>query len=157
MRNSTLTSLHLNGYEKKRTIDDAELRSLKLTGNRIGDNGARDISESLKLNSTLTSMDLDLGGDEKKKCNLSRKIVEHCVVVAEKNAPPKDRNIQAFAGYVYLGNAEDDEKCLFRAIIVDRDNSFRDLNRNRFEYNDDNLTKKMLYTDSIGYQIEKEG
>ena len=63
----------------------------------------------------------------------------------------------AFAGYVYLGNAEDEEKCLFRAVIVDRDNSFRDLNRNRFEYNDDNLTKKMLYTDSIGYQIEKEG
>jgi len=95
--------------------------------------------------------------DEKEKCNLSRKIVEHCVVVAEKNAPPIERNIQAFAGYVYLGNAEDEEMCLFRAVIVDRDNSFRDLNRNRFEYNDDNLTKKMLYTDSIGYQIEKEG
>lgn len=93
--------------------------------------------------------------DEKLKCALSRKIVEHCVVVSEKNAPPEDKNIQAFAGYVYLGNVEDEEKSLFRAVIVDRDNSFRDLNRNRLEIKDDDLTKKMLYTDRIGYQVEK--
>ncbi|MBO4829254.1 MAG: CRISPR-associated helicase Cas3' [Fibrobacter sp.] len=92
---------------------------------------------------------------EKEKREISKRIVEHSVVVAEKDAPPIDRHIDFFENYVYLGNKEDDEKCLFRAVIVDRDCSFRDLNRNRLEIMNDDNPKKMLYTKSVGYKIEK--
>lgn len=92
---------------------------------------------------------------EKEKRELSKKIVEHCVVIAEKDAPPIDRRIDFFENYVYLGNKEDDENCLFRAVVVDRDCSFRDLNRNRLEILNDENPKKMLYTKSVGYKIEK--
>ena len=81
--------------------------------------------------------------------------MEHCVVVAEKDAPPTDLHIDVFENYVYLGNKEDEEKCLFRAVIVDRDCSFRDLNRNRLEILNDENSKKKLYTKSVGYKIEK--
>ena len=92
---------------------------------------------------------------ERQKRELSKKIVEHCVVIAEKDAPPIDRHIDIFGAYVYLGDKEDDEKCMFRAVIVDKDSSFRDLNRNRLEIISDGNSKKMLYTKSVGYKIEK--
>lgn len=92
---------------------------------------------------------------EKEKRELSKKIVEHCVVIAEKDVPPIDRHIDVFGAYVYLGDQEDDEKCMFRAVIVDKDSSFRDLNRNRLEIISDGNSKKMLYTKSVGYKIEK--
>jgi len=92
---------------------------------------------------------------EKEKRDISKKIVEHCVIVAEKDAPPFDRYIDVFRAYVYLGDKEDDEKCMFRAVIVDRDCSFRDINRNRLEILNDDNPKKMLYTKSVGYKIEK--
>lgn len=95
---------------------------------------------------------------ERQKRELSKKIVEHCVIVAKKDAPPIESRIKYFENYVYLGNAkdkEDDEECMFRAIIVDKDCSFRDLNRNRIEILNDGNTKKMLYTKSVGYKIEK--
>ena len=92
---------------------------------------------------------------EKEKRELSKKIVEHCVVIAEKDAPPIDRHIDVFGAYVYLGDQEDDEKCMFRAVIVDKDCSFRDLNRNRLEIFGDENAKKKLYTKSVGYKIEK--
>jgi len=92
---------------------------------------------------------------EKEKREISKRIVEHSVVIAEKDAPPIDRRIVFFENYVYLGNKEDDEKCLFRAVIVDRDCSFRDLNRNRLEILNDENPKKMLYTKSVGYKIDK--
>ena len=92
---------------------------------------------------------------EKEKRDISKRIVEHSVVVAEKDAPPLDRRIDFFENYVYLGGKEDDEKCLFRVVILDRDCSFRDLNRNRLEILNDENPKKMLYTNSVGYKIEK--
>lgn len=92
---------------------------------------------------------------EKEKRDISKRIVEHSVVIAEKDAPPIDRHIDFFENYVYLGNKEDDEKCLFRAVIVDGDCSFRDLNRNRLEILNDESLEKMLYTKSVGYKIEK--
>ena len=92
---------------------------------------------------------------EKEQRLISKKIMEHCVVVAEKDAPPTDLHIDVFKNYVYLGNKEDEEKCLFRAVIVDRDCSFRDLNRNRLEILNDENSKKKLYTKSVGYKIEK--
>ena len=92
---------------------------------------------------------------EKEKRDISKRIVEHCVVVAEKDAPPIDRHIDVFGAYVYLGDQEDDEKCMFRAVIVDKDCSFRDLNRNRLEIISDGNSKKMLYPKSVGYKIEK--
>lgn len=92
---------------------------------------------------------------EKEKRELSKKIVEHCVVIAEEDVPPIDRHIDVFGAYVYLGDQEDDEKCMFRAVIVDKDCSFRDLNRNRLEIFGDENAKKMLYTKSVGYKIEK--
>lgn len=92
---------------------------------------------------------------ERQKRELSKKIGEHCVVIAEKDAPPIDRHIDIFGAYVYLGDQEDDEKCMFRAVIVDKDSSFRDLNRNRLEIISDGNSKKMLYTKSVGYKIEK--
>lgn len=92
---------------------------------------------------------------EKEKRDISKRIVEHSVVIAEKDAPPIDRRIDFFENYVYLGNKEDDENCLFRAVVVDRDCSFRDLNRNRLEILNDENPKKMLYTKSVGYKIEK--
>lgn len=92
---------------------------------------------------------------EKEKRDISKRIVEHSVVVAEKDAPPTDLHIDVFENYVYLGNKEDEEKCLFRAVIVDRDCSFRDLNRNRLEILNDEKSKKKLYTKSVGYKIEK--
>ena len=92
---------------------------------------------------------------EKEKRDISKRIVEYSVVIAEKDAPPIDRRIDFFENYVYLGDKEDDEKCLFRAVIVDRDCSFRDLNRNRLEILNDESPKKMLYTNSVGYKIEK--
>ena len=95
---------------------------------------------------------------ERQKRELSKKIVEHCVIVAKKDAPPIESRIKYFENYVYLGNAkdkEDDEECMFRAVIVDKDCSFRDLNRNRIEILNDGNAKKMLYTKSVGYKIEK--
>ena len=95
---------------------------------------------------------------ERQKRELSKKIVEHCVIVAKKDAPPIESRIKYFENYVYLGNAkdkEDDEECMFRAVIVDKDCSFRDLNRNRIEILNDENAKKMLYTKSVGYKIEK--
>ena len=91
---------------------------------------------------------------ERQKRELSKKIVDHCVIIAKKDAPSIESHIKYFENYVYLGNAkdkEDDEECLFRAVIVDKDCSFRDLNRNRLDEN----SKKMLYTKSVGYKIEK--
>ena len=95
---------------------------------------------------------------ERQKRELSKKIVEHCVIVAKKDAPPIESRIKYFENYVYLGKAkdkEDDEECMFRAVIVDKDCSFRDLNRNRIEILNDGNAKKMLYTKSVGYKIEK--
>ena len=97
---------------------------------------------------------------ERQKRELSKKIVEHCVIVAKKDAPPIESRIKYFENYVYLGNAkdkEDDEECMFRAVIVDKDCSFRDLNRNRLEINSDENPKTKLYTKSVGYKIEKKG
>ena len=96
----------------------------------------------------------------RQKRELSKKIVEHCVIVAKKDAPPIESRIKYFENYVYLGNAkdkEDDEECMFRAVIVDKDCSFRDLNRNRLEINSDENPKTKLYTKSVGYKIEKKG
>ena len=95
---------------------------------------------------------------ERQKRDLSKKIVEHCVIVAKKDAPPIESRIKYFENYVYLGKAkdkEDDEECMFRAVIVDKDCSFRDLNRNRIEILNDGNAKKMLYTKTVGYKIEK--
>ncbi|MDY6332642.1 MAG: hypothetical protein SPL52_14155, partial [Fibrobacter sp.] len=92
---------------------------------------------------------------ERQKRELSKKIVEHCVIIAKKDAPLIDRHIDVFGAYVYLGDQEDDEECMFRAVIVDKDCSFRDLNRNRIEILNDGNAKKMLYTKSVGYKIEK--
>lgn len=95
---------------------------------------------------------------ERQKRELSKKIVEHSVIVAKKDAPPIESRIKYFENYVYLGKAkdeDDDEECLFRAVIVDRDCSFRDLNKNRLGVLDDKNLKKMLYTKSVGYKIEK--
>ena len=64
--NTTLTKLNLYGDEKKkkkqwkREVNENERN--KWTGNIIGDEGASKISESLKVNTTLT--ELSLSSDE---------------------------------------------------------------------------------------------
>ena len=50
--------------DKKRRRENEMKRNDKWIGNQIGDEGAKRISESLKINTSLT--ELDLIGDEKK-------------------------------------------------------------------------------------------
>ena len=67
-RNSTLTILDLGGDENEEWIYNEnrdkviEMKIEKWTGSKIGDEGARMISEGLKSNSSLT--ELNLLGDE---------------------------------------------------------------------------------------------
>ena len=65
--NTTLTELYLFSEDKimkmKIEIGERELEKLIWTDNNIGAEGAKTISESLKINTTLTG--LELGSDDK--------------------------------------------------------------------------------------------
>ena len=68
--NTTLIELNLIRKDKRHTKDTHQQFTLfsirnTSTGNKIGDKGAKSMSESLKSNTTLT--ELDLSGEDKKK------------------------------------------------------------------------------------------
>ncbi|NLK45065.1 MAG: CRISPR-associated helicase Cas3' [Treponema sp.] len=86
------------------------------------------------------------------KRRIAKLLMEHCVVVSEKNAPPPDRQIQIFSSYIYVGkiaNIDDDEESPFRIAIVGKDNYLRTLHNTIIEKD----AKKFLYFEKLGYQI----
>ena len=89
---------------------------------------------------------------KEQKKHISKKILENCVVVSEKNAPPVDRNIQVFSPYVYIGSVEDGEQP-FRAAIVGNDEGLRSLMHVEIVNNG----KRFSYNYKFGYQVEKGG
>ena len=58
-----MTKLNLGGDEKKRNERMKRIQMKQWIGNQIGDEGAKTISESFKINSSLTELNLD--GDER--------------------------------------------------------------------------------------------
>lgn len=59
--NTSLTSLNIMSEEKKGNTEEKENKMIIdgwLTGNGIGDEGAKAISEMLKMNTALTHLDL---------------------------------------------------------------------------------------------------
>ena len=52
--NTTLASLNLQSEEVKNGQDDIEIIDCVLTGNWIGDDGVKELSQLLKKNTTLT-------------------------------------------------------------------------------------------------------
>lgn len=89
---------------------------------------------------------------KEQKKHISKKILENCVVVSEKNAPPVDRNIQVFSPYVYIGSVEDGEQP-FRAAIVGKNEELRSLMNVEIVNNG----KRFSYNYKFGYQVEKGG
>lgn len=83
---------------------------------------------------------------------VARILFEHCVTVAEKNAPLYDKSVRLFAPYVYVGG-EDDEEHPFRAALVGNDEYLRTLQNTVVEREG----KRFLYNTRLGYQIEKKG
>ena len=68
--NTTLTELDLSCEDQRRHTKDIDQQFTlfhfsKSTGNNIGDTGATSMSEALKINTTLTA--LDLGCKDKRK------------------------------------------------------------------------------------------
>ena len=61
--NTALTELNLESEDEKRERDGE--RRKRMTGNEIGDEGAKTMSEMLKVNTALTS--LNLRGEEERK------------------------------------------------------------------------------------------
>jgi len=78
----------------------------------------------------------------------ARVLEEHCVTVAEKNAPPYDRAVQVFSPYTYTGSQEDDEHP-FRAAITGPDEYLRGIRNDLLEADG----KRFLYNTILGYQI----
>ena len=68
--NTALTELNLESEDEKRERD-GERRKRRMTGNEIGDEGAKAMSEMMKVNSTLTT--LNLRGEEERKERRERK------------------------------------------------------------------------------------
>jgi CRISPR-associated endonuclease/helicase Cas3 len=90
---------------------------------------------------------------EKEKRRIAKELMEHCVTVSEKNAPPVEQQIQVFAPYVYLGKSSDrdnEEESPFRVALVGNDDYLRTLQHAVIERDG----KRFLYTDTLGYQIE---
>jgi len=87
----------------------------------------------------------------KAKRHIARVLEEHCVTVAEKNAPLYDRTVQMFSSYIYTGSQEDDEHP-FRAVIIGPDEYLRGIQNDLLE-NDD---KRFLYNIILGYQIQRD-
>ena len=83
---------------------------------------------------------------------VARILFEHCVTVAEKNAPLYDKTVRLFAPYVYVG-AEDEDEHPFRAALVGDDEYLRTLQNTVVERDG----KCFLYNTRLGYQIEKKG
>jgi hypothetical protein len=83
---------------------------------------------------------------------VARILFEHCVTVAEKNAPLYDKTVRLFAPYVYVGGEDDDEHP-FRAALVGDDEYLRTLQNTVVERDG----KCFLYNTRLGYQIEKKG
>ena len=82
----------------------------------------------------------------------SKVLMEHCVTVAEKNAPLYEKKLEIFKGYIYTGSNEDDHP--FRCAIVGDDTMLRTMQKLpcgceqglRFYYNQE-----------LGYQVKKDG
>lgn len=86
------------------------------------------------------------------KRRIAKLLMEHCVIVSEKNAPPPDRLIQLFSPYIYVGKIsdnEDDEESPFRIAVVGKDNYLRTLHNTDIEKDG----KKFLYFEKLGYQV----
>ncbi|MEN6318171.1 MAG: CRISPR-associated helicase Cas3' [Syntrophaceae bacterium] len=73
---------------------------------------------------------------------------EHCVVVAERNAPPYDREVEVFSPYIYTGSQEDDEHP-FRAAIIGPDDYLQSIRHDLLT----TYSKRFLYNAILGYQI----
>ena len=54
-------------------IETSQAKEERMTGNGIGDEGAKAMSEMLKVNTTLTT--LNLGGEEERKDKRKRKFI----------------------------------------------------------------------------------
>ena len=65
-----MTELNLDSEDEKRERD-GERRKRRMTENEIGDEGAKAMSEMMKVNSTLTS--LNLGSEEERRERKKRK------------------------------------------------------------------------------------
>ncbi len=90
-----------------------------------------------------------LSSDAKKR--IAKTIMENCVVVSEKNAPPmgiKVKNI--FSDFVYTGNDED--KSPFRVAIVNDSEYLYSLHNEKIETEGN----RFLYNSNYGYQVVKE-
>lgn len=131
-------------YSEQESISVLLLKSFALTDNGCtvefcGADGSIDIPKVCRT--------------EKEKRRIAKMIMEHCVTVSEKNAPPVEQQIQIFSPYVYMGKRTDkdnDEESPFRAALVGRDDYLRKLLNTEIEKDG----KRFLYTENLGYQIE---
>jgi CRISPR-associated helicase Cas3/CRISPR-associated endonuclease Cas3-HD len=87
------------------------------------------------------------------KRRIAKILLDNCVTVSVRNAPPVEKQIQVFSRYVYLGKGTDrgdEEESPFRAALVGEDGYLRTLMNSRIEIDG----KYLLYSDNLGYQVE---
>ncbi len=93
---------------------------------------------------------------ERERMRISKVLMEHCVSVAEKNAPEYEKNIEVFSDYLYTGR-DDDEHPLRCAIVGDDSMLYTMQKLPCGGENDDGSRSRFYYNLLLGYQVGREG